>query len=78
MDDTNIYTLEDNNDYVELSRLIDNNNTYLLLSKVGDFNDICIRKIKSDDLDNIYKLDELEYKRIQALFLEMYKDLIDN
>ena len=71
MDETNIYKLENNIDYMEIDSINYKNNKYVLLSNINNSKDVCIRKVGLDNY--IYRLDNNELNEVINLFIKENK-----
>lgn len=72
----NVAMLENGKEYIEILRIESDNNIYILLSNLDDPTDFYIRKIMSDEENEvIVKIeDRQEYEKVIALFLKSNLD----
>ena len=75
---TDIYTLEDNNEYEVYDSIEEDNNTYLLLAEVNNIRNIVIRNLvyeQSSGIEHIERLDIDKYNDIFNKFIKKNNDL---
>ena len=71
MEEINVFTLENGEEYNEVKRIVYNDDTYVLLSNVLNDSDICIRKLKKENNEEfMYRLDKDEFDTILKIFAE--------
>ena len=71
MEESLVFTLENNEDYSEVSRVSYNNFNYLLLSNTKNPKDTCIRKlVRENDKDYLCRLNNNELKMVLNLFIK--------
>ncbi len=75
-----IYTLEDNNDYELFDTIEEDNNTYLLLAQVNNLRNIVIRNLvynTSNGEETLERLEEDKFEDIFNRFIKKNKDLFE-
>ena len=78
MVELNLYKIEDE-EYVEIDRIINNDNVYAFLANKEDPKDFCIRKVSKSNSLELLPLDtEEEFDMILKLFVDKHKALIED
>ncbi len=79
MQDYEIFTLEDNNEYELVDTIEEENNKYLLLSQMNNLNNIVIRRLVKDEDGEEYleRLEDNIFNVIFDKFIKKNKNLFD-
>lgn len=78
--DSEIYTLEDNNEYEVYDTIEEGSNTYLLLAEVNNLKNIVIRNLVYNPTNGEEHLERLEDKKFDEIFnkfIQKNKDLFN-
>ena len=75
-----IYTLEDKNDYELIDTIEEDNNTYLLLAEVNNLKNIVLRNLvynPTNGEEYIERIEEDKFEELFSLFMKKNKDLFN-
>ena len=77
--DSEIYTLEDNNEYEVYDTIEEDSDTYLLLAQVNNLRNIVIRDLiynTTNGEEHLERLDSSKFNEIFEKFIKKNKDLL--
>ena len=78
--DSEIYTLEDNNEYEVYDTIEEDSNTYLLLAEVNNLKNIVIRNLvynPANGEEHLERLEDNKFDEIFNKFIQKNKDLFN-
>ena len=79
MEEIEVITLENGEDYGIINTCLHDNTKYLLLSNLSNSKDICIRKIiNENNKEYITRLNDKELEMVLNLFIKENKDITGN
>ncbi len=79
MNEVEVVTLENGEDYYIINSIIHNDINYILLSNLSNSKDICIRKIINEsNKEYLSRLNDDELNMILNLFVKENKDITGN